>query len=122
MNCGTAWATLAMLFTSYLRFPPVKAPGWPTLTRPGNFIRSHGGDGINAAAPRGDRRTVKPFGICTSSKPETHSSCGRRCRTSLDAADVPPLGVTYDDLSASAHSTPSYAERSTIERTKADGR
>src|ERR1700686_5607953 len=42
--------TLAVLFTSYLRFPPVTGfiyrtprstvPGWPTLARPSNFIGS----------------------------------------------------------------------------------
>src|SRR5258706_11843172 len=50
MKCGTVSAALVVLFTSYLRFPPVTGfiyraprstvPGWPTLTRPSNFIGS----------------------------------------------------------------------------------
>jgi hypothetical protein len=42
-------------------------------------------------------------------------------QTPPHAADVPPLGGTCDDLSASAHSTPSHADRNTIERTNLQG-
>jgi hypothetical protein len=71
--------------------------------------KCHGGGGIIARGSRDDRA-----GICTSFPgPAMRSRCGRWFRTSLDAADVPPLGGTCDDLSASA--------RNTIERTNLQG-
>ena len=43
-------------------------------------------------AQRRSRDGKERFGICTLfPKPATHSRCGRRLRTSLDAADVPRL-------------------------------
>src|ERR1700739_162936 len=46
MECGTAPAALAMLFTSYLHVPSVTVPGWLTLTRPGDrFCRQYGAEG-----------------------------------------------------------------------------
>jgi hypothetical protein len=50
-----------------------------------------------------------------------HKVSGQRCSTRADAANVPSPGGTCDNLSISAHSTPSHADRNMIERTNIQG-
>src|SRR5207248_4919154 len=67
--------------------------------------KCQGGDGTNAAAPRGDRGTVNPFSI---SRPPPHQWRIRRASFQLEAlalVSFPTLGQTCADLVVCAHPT-----------------